>query len=289
MSALTITQGFVTQWDNDLRFEASQKTSRLQRTVTPRGQITGDTFTINRLSDSGLLDAKTQRMALTQLSERDHVTVVVTMQDFYRAEGVDRSDEAKLMANPVTGGNYMAALIAMRNRRLDDIIFQSALATVNLKDGSTEALPSGQKIAAGGTGFTKAKLITLRGLFRKNESDENNGEELFLPYNYRMATDIMSDTTLTSGDFLANQFLQKGDVEGRWMGFTWIPYENINLSAGTYTTAAWTKSAIHLGEGYVIGTVQRRGDMQNLMQVDMAASYGAGRYDTKRVVQVDFV
>lgn len=289
MASTTIPQGFVIQWDNDLRAEASQKPSRLMSTVVDRGTVVGESFTINKLSDSGLLDAKTQRMAATQLAERDHSTYIVPMQDFYRAEGVDRSDEAKLLADPINGGNYMAALVSMRNRRLDDVIFQAALATVTLKDGSTEALPAGQKIVNGGTAFTKAKLITLRGLFRKNEADENNDEELFLPYNYRMATDIMSDTTLTSGDFLANQFLQKGDLAGKWMGFTWIPYEAINFAGGIFSTAAYSKKAIHMGEGYVTGTVQRRPDLQNLMQVDMAASYGAGRYDPKRVVQVDFV
>lgn len=288
MSALTISQGFVIQWDNDLRAEASQKASRLMGTVTPRGTITGESFTINKLSDQGKLDAKTQRMGQTQLSERTHSTYIVPMQDFYRAEGVDRSDEAKLLANPMDG-NYMAALVSMRNRRVDDVIFQAAGATVTLKDGTTEVLPSSQKIVAGGTGFTKAKIILLRGLFRQNEADEHAGEDLYLPYNYRMATDILADTTLTSADWLSGQFLQKGDVAGKWMGFNWIPYEGINLAGGTYTTFAWSKSGIHLGEGYVTGTVQRRADMQNLMQVDMAASYGSGRYDTRRVAQVDFV
>jgi len=291
MGAQTIPQHFVIQWDNDLRFQASQKESRLMGTVTSRGTITGESFTINRLSDTGMLDQKTQRFAQTQLSERDHSTVIVTMQDFYRAEGVDRSDEAKLIANPISGGGgaYMQGLIQMRNRRVDDIIFQAALATVTMKDGSSIALPAGQKIVAGGTGFTKAKLIQMRGLFRKNEADAHTGEDLYLPYNYRMATDILSDTTLTNADFMATKFLQEGDIVGKWMGFTWIPYESILFDGTTYTTAAWAKSGIHLGDGYVEGTAQRRPDMQNLMQVDMAASYGAGRQDEVKVVQTSFV
>lgn len=288
MASTTIPQGFVIQWDNDLRTEASQKQSRLMGSVTERGSITGESFTINRLSDAGLLDEKTQRMAQTQLAERDHATVVVPMRDFYRAEGVDRSDEAKLLANPMSG-SYMDALIAMRNRRADDIIFQAAGATVTMKDATTEALPAGQKIVAGATAFTKAKLIQLRGLFRKNEADDLAGEELYLPYNFRMATDIMSDTTLTSADWMASQFLQKGDVSGKWMGFNWVPYEGITFDGTTYTTYAWSKKGLHFGEGAVVGTVQRRGDLQNLMQVDMAASYACGRYDTKRVVEVKFV
>ena len=93
----------------------------------------------------------------------------------------------------------------------------------------------------------------------------------------------------TSADFLANKFLQEGDVVGNWLGFTWIPFEGIDpVSSSTYYTVAWAKSAIHLGDGYVEGRVDRRPDKKNLWQTTINCSMAAGRQDEKGVVEVAY-
>ncbi|MGU7802594.1 phage capsid protein, partial [Escherichia coli] len=94
------------------------------------------------------------------------------------------------------------------NRKKDDVIYRALLDTVLRKTSSggayaPVALPASQKIVAGGTGMTKAKLIAAKAMFRRNECDEQNGEELYITYNADMLTQILSDTTLTSADFMA--------------------------------------------------------------------------------------
>ncbi|WP_236025728.1 phage capsid protein, partial [Algoriphagus oliviformis] len=92
-------------------------------------------------------------------------------------------------------------------------------------------------------------------MFRRNECDEQNGEELFITYNADMLTQILSDTTLTSADYMAVKMLQEGAVSGNWLGFKWLAYEKLDsASAGdpavtTKTAAAWCKSAVHFGTG----------------------------------------
>lgn len=286
----TIPQWFVQQWDTAIRTEVSQKDSRLMSAVTDRGQITGESFTINRMADDGgLLDANNVRHGDTEWSIETHSAAVVNMADFYRATPLDRNDIPKMLVNPVTGGDYMAQLIARRNRRIDDIIYQAARGSVTMKDGSTIALPATQKVAAGGTAFTKAKLIGAKKIFRRNEADREAGEELYIVYNDEMLEDILSDTTLTSADFLAVKMLQEGDVSRNWMGFRWIPYNGIQLSGGSYFTIAWAKSGIHFGKGYEEGNVTRRGDKKDTWQVSLGASYGAGRQDEKKIVEIAFV
>jgi capsid protein len=286
----TIPQWFVTQWDTAVRTEASQKDSRLMAAVTDRGSISGESFTINRLADDGsLLDANTVRHGDTEWQLEAHSAVVVNMSDFYRAVPLDRNDIPKMLVNPVTGGDYMRNLMSRRNRRIDDIIYRAARATVTLKDGSTIALPSTQKVAVGAAAFTKAKLITTRKIFRRNEADKEVGEELFILYNDEMLEDILSDTTLTSSDFLAVKMLQEGDVSRNWMGFRWIPFNGIEKVSTDYFTIAWAKSGIHFGRGYEEGNVTRRGDKKDAWQVSMGASYGAGRQDEKKVVEIAFL
>jgi len=281
---------FVTQWDNAIRIEASQKESRLQSTVFDRGSITGESFTVNNLADDGaLLDANTVRHGDTELSLETQSSRIAQMQDFYRATLLDRNDIPKMLVNPVTGGDYMRNMMSRKNRRIDDIIYQAARATVTLKDASTIVLPATQKVAVGGTAFTKAKLITTRKIFRRNEADKYAGEELYLLYNDEMLEDILSDTTLTSADFLAVKMLQEGDVSKNWMGFNWVPYNGITKVATDYFTIAYAKSGIHFGRGYEEGKVTQRGDKKDAWQVSMGASYGAVRQDEKKVVEISFL
>jgi roadblock/LC7 domain-containing protein len=285
----TITQAFVQQWDSAVRAEAAQRDSRLMACVHDRGTITGESFSINFLGDDGsLLDANSVRHGDTEWTDPVHSTPIVNMSDFYKAFPLDRNDIPKMLVNPVTGGDYMRLLMNQRNRRIDKIIYDAARGSQLKKDGTSEALPAGQLIAHGGTGLTKAKLIQAKKIFRTNEADEHAGEELFLAYNDVMLEDILADTTLTSADYMAVKMLQSGDVSGKWMGFKWIPFNGITLSGSTYATIAWAKSGIHLGKGYEEGNVTRRGDKKDAWQVSMAASYGAGRQDSKKVVEISF-
>lgn len=282
----TVTRQFVTQFDSDLRLLAQQKDSRLRNTVFNRGTIEGSSFTINNL-DKVEMDENTVRHGDTIWSDIDHTARTVPMRDFFKALPLDRADIPKMKVNPVTGGQYMQQLVAARNRKIDDIIFAAALGSISSVDGSTGpyTLPAGQIIAAGGTGLTKAKIIQARSIFRANEADE---EELFFLWDSLAMTQILSDTTLTSADYMAGKMIQDGNVAGKWLGFTWIPYERTTVAGGVHTTAAYSKDAIHFGMGFEEGDVAKRADKKNSLQVSMAGSYAAGRQDEKKVVQISF-
>lgn len=285
--AESITQAFVQQFDNTIRLQAQQKVSRLEATVTDRGNIVGESFTANRLAPLGLTPEKTGRHADTVWDDIIHSTRVALMKDFYQALPVDRNDEPKLLANP--NGAYTESLTAAWNRRKDDIIYQALVGNAQTKEGAQIALPSTQIILNGGTGFTKAKVIQTKKLFRQREADAHNGEELFILYTAEMLDDILSDTTLTSADFLAGKMLQDGDVSRKWMGMTWVPYEAINSAAGVFRTVAYTKSSLHKGTGFFEGRAQRRADKQDALQLSAAGSQGAVRVEEEKVVAIDFV
>jgi hypothetical protein len=288
IGATDITQAFVQQWDSSIRTAAQQADSRLLKAVTDRGTITGDGFTINNMG-SIELDANTVRHGDTEWSDIAHTNRLGVMQDFYKALPLDRNDIPKMIVNPVTGGDYMRQLINARNRKIDAVIYAALGGTINSKDGVTaNVLPSGQKIAHGSAAFTKAKIIQARSIFRSNEADDEAGEELFMMYDSHCLNTILSDNNLTSSDWMAMQMLQAGKVATNWLGFTWIPYQSLTFTASTYYTYAWAKSGMHFGKGYEEGNVTRRGDKKDLWQVSMGASYGAGRQDEFKVVEIAF-
>ena len=286
----SITEAFVQQFDTQIRLECGQKESRLMRAATDRGTITGESFTANMLDDDGgELDEDNTRHGDTVWSDLTHLTPVANMYDYFKAFPVDRADEPKLLANPT--GKYMDLLIRYRNRRMDKILYNALRGTQTLKDGSTEVLPSTQKIAHGSAGMTKNKIIEAKSIFRANECDEENDEELFIIYTDKVLQDILADTTLTSADYMAGQMLQTGTLKGKWLGFNWIPYQKIYNDGGgtpTYFTVAWAKSGVQFGQGFVEGDAARRKDKKNTMQVSMAGSWGALRTEAKRVVEIAF-
>jgi hypothetical protein len=286
----TITQAFVQQFDSAIRMLSAQMESRFKAAVTDRGTITGDSFTANLLDPAGDMPLDTVRHGDTVFSDITHSARKALMKDYFDALPLDRADIPKMIVNPVTGGQYASTLVGKWNRTaVDKQIYRAARDSALNGDGTTTALPSAQKIAHGSAGFTKAKLITTRKLFRANELDQHNGEELFIAYTAEMLEDILSDTTLTSADFLAVQMLQEGDVARKWMGFNWIPFEGIDpVSSSTYYTIAWCKSAIHFGQGFQEGRVDRRPDKKNLFQTSLAGSTGAVRAKDKGVVEIAY-
>ena len=286
----TITTAFVQQFDNAIRMLGAQMQSRFMGAVTDRGTITGDSFTANMLDPSGDMPRDTVRHGDTVFSDITHSTRKALMLDYFDALPLDRADIPKMLVNPVTGGQYAQTLLSKWNRSaVDKIVYRAARDSALNSDGTSTALPAGQKIAHGTAGFTKAKLITVRKLFRANELDQHNGEELYIAYTADMLEDVLSDTTLTSADFLAVQMLQDGDVSRKWMGFNWIPFEGIDpVSSSTYYTIAWAKSAIHFGTGFQEGRVDRRPDKKNLFQTSLAGSTGAVRAKDKGVVEIAY-
>lgn len=287
----TITAAFVTQFHDSFVAAAEQKESRLESTVTNRGMITGSSFTAN---DMGTVEANqvTSRYSDTEWSIPDSGTRQALMSDYDIAIPVDPKDLSKLLANPQ--GDYLQRAVAAMNRKKDRVIYDAIRGAALRKTDESGAyagvsLSGGQVIAHGSTGMTKAKLITAKSQFRRNEADEQNGEELFIAYNAYMLEDILTDTTLTSADFMAVKMLQEGSLAGKWLGFNWVPYENLVLSGSTYTTVAWAKSGVHVGTGDNVTTdVGPRRDKRNLIQIYAAMSIGAVRVNEQKCMTIDF-
>ena len=286
-----ITAAFVQQFADGFMMVAQQKDSRLQSTITDIGGVTGTSFTANNMGQTQAVQVL-NRLGDTEWQDNPNDTRVVMMQDWDWSTPVDKYDVPKLKANPQ--GPYTQNGVAALNRAKDAVIY-NALIGPSLARASeatpytTIVLPSTQKIVDGGVGMTKAKLITTKKLFRKVEADEQNGEELYMLYDSEMLEDILSDTTLTSADFMAVQMLQDGKLSGKWLGFNWVPYEALRTVGTVKTTVAYTKTSTQFGTGLnrEIDIGPRR-DKRNATQIYIGESYGAGRVQENKVVTVDY-
>jgi hypothetical protein len=287
----TITAAFVQQFHDSFVAAAEQKESRFESKVMNRGMIVGSSFTAN---DMGTVEMSqvTNRYGDTEFTIPDVGTRQALMSDYDIAVPVDQFDLPKLLANPQ--GDYLQRMLAAAQRKKDAVIYAALKGSALRKTDESgsfaaTALPAAQLIAAGGTGMTKAKIIQAKKIFRANEADEHNGEELYMAYDSGMLEDILADTTLTSADYMAVKMLQEGAIDGKWMGFTWVPYELLS-GTSTKTTVAWCKSAAHVGMGKGITTdIGPRRDKRNLIQIYAAMSIGSVRVNESKVVTVDYV
>ncbi len=291
-----ITAAFVQQFHDNYELASQQNESRLLKTVVNRGKIVGESFTINDMGQVEMA-ASGARFGDTAWTIPDAGTRSVLMNDFDLFIPIESRDIPKLKAHP--NDKYIKLLYNAKNRKIDDIVYQAAIGTINRKsvaDNGTAtttptALPADQIILSG-FGTLKQKIIKAKSIFRKNEADEHNGEQLYILYTSDMLSSILGDTTLTSADFMAGKMLQDGGVGGKWMGFNWIPYEKLNQGAavGELRTVAYCGSAIHFGEADITGfDITTRSDKKNIKQVGGVHSLAAGRANEKKVVAIDFV
>lgn len=292
-----ITAAFVQQFHDTYEIASAQNESRLLKTVVNRGKIEGESFTINDMGQVEM-SASGARMGDTTWTIPDAGVRSVLMNDFDLFIPIEPRDVPKLKANPQD--KYMKLLLSARGRKIDDIIYQAAVGSVSRKtvsDAGVAAtapvvLPAGQIILSA-FGTLKQQLVKAKAIFRANENDEHNGEQLYILYSSTMLEKILGDTTLTSADFMAGRMLQEGGVGGKWLGFNWIPYEKLNNGAAGATarrTVAYCGSAVHFGDADITSfDISTRPDKKNMKQVGGVHSFAAGRANETKVVAIDFV
>lgn len=279
----------VKHFDAAIRAKAQQTNTRMAMTALDRGNVTGESFTISSLeAATGRMTEVTTRFGDTVFRAADHEVRNIPMRDFFEALPVDRTDLPKLLVDPASG-SYQKNLLSLWAREQDALFYDAARGNTSLKDGSTVALPASQKIAAGGTGLTKAKIVQTRKLFRSNEQDQHNGKQLYMAYTADMLEDILAnDTELIDQDIIKLQLLQAGDLKGEWAGFIWTPYESVDVVGSEAFTIAWCDDAIHKGTGYMEGNIDNRPDKRRLKQVSLEGSIAFGRAEETGVVEIAY-
>lgn len=280
-----ITEAFVQQFADNFKHVAQQKMSRLESTVTIEPNIVGMSKSVNRLGQR-TAQRRTQRHGDTPINDQPHSTRFVDLYDWEDGDMVDDQDKIRMLVDPTS--DYVQAMVAGMNRAKDDVII-SALGgpARTTQAGGNILLPASQKIAVGGTGLTKAKIIQAKKIFRLNEADEEAGEELYMIYHANALTDILADTQLTSADFMTVKMLQEGTLKGSWMGFRWIPSERLPKAAATRFCYAYAKSGVVLGKGNEITTRVGEDPGKGFnVRIYAKQSLGSVRVEEEKVVEI---
>lgn len=317
-----ISAAFKQQFHDSFEIALQKTESILSPYVVSRGAIQGSSFTINDLGQVEMHKRTfADRFTATKFDVPDAGTRLVVLEDYDLYVPVEPTDRRRLTAQ--VDGPYMQLMVAAANRAKDKLILNAMFSDIQRKEDNTldsykptgatgykaVPLPDSQIVRAGTLAapakLTKDALIQARAQMRKNLADN---EEMYILYNSDMLLQILSDDKyLTNADFMALEFLRKGDIAGQWLGFNWIAYEDLPATKPDFTlstasgaaaqvkennvtsTPIFTKTALHLGTGQNYTTdVGTRLDLRLITQLSAQMSYGAGRANEKKVMRLAF-
>lgn len=146
------------------------------------------------------------------VSNRD---VIVTIEDWYASEYVDRSFKNKLAVNAVD--EYTKLCSWAIARRADQMIID---VIANATYSTTPTSSQGAQIAAGGTGFTYTKFLAGHKFLRQRSA--NKGRRICM-IDAEGEADLLDQTELTSSDFVNKKALESDGLNGMTiMGITFV-------------------------------------------------------------------
>lgn len=284
-----ITEAFVQEFADNFRHVAQQKQSRFEPTVMIEPGIRGTSKSINRLGQR-TAQRRTTRHGNTPLNDQPHSTRYLDLIDWEDGDMIDEQDKVRMLVDPTS--DYVAAIVAALNRAKDRVVIDAlggaARTTVA---GGTATLPAGQIIAAGGQGLTRAKLITAREIFRRNETDSEAGEDVYIAMSASGLGDLLTDTTMTTTEINTVLSMQSGTYSNATLfGFKVVPCEFLPLNGTTRSLFAYAKSGVSMGIGENIVTEVAKDPSRSFStRVYCRMSIGAVRVEEEKVVQIDIV
>lgn len=220
---------------------------------------------------------------------------------FAVSDYVDKLDTVRMLNNPTS--SIVQAFGAAAARQIDKTVFTAALGTVYTgKDGTTPVvLPSAQKIAQGGTGFTYAKIRELvRRLRQRNALMK--GDTIHVYMTSKQEEQLIDTAEMKSSDYNNKKVLVNGGLDGddfyachfhvvddhfdesagtvSYM----LPWASAN--SGTRSCIAWVKSGIKLAVPVMDGEVVWDPKKYSTF-VSAVLDLGAYRANDRKVIQID--
>jgi len=278
-----ITTAFVNQFGANIDLLSQQKDSRFMGKLRMESQ-TGETGFYEQVGPTAALE-RTSRHSDTPRIDTPHSRRAVTLRTFEWADLIDQADKVRLLIDPTS--TYAQSAMMALNRSRDDIIIEAALGSSKTgKSGTTlVTLPASQKVVAGGTGLTIAKLRSAAEILNANDVDPDIRR--YLAFSAQQLTNLLATTEITSSDFNTVKALVEGKVN-EFLGFTFVRSERLTLDSNSdRQIIAWAEDGLLLAQGSNnITRIAERADKSHSVQVFRSEDFGATRMEEDKVVEI---
>ena len=287
--SIQITTAFVKAYAAGIRLLQQQRDSRLRMAVLVDNSVVGDREFYDQVSATAMSQI-TNRHGDTTYTDTPHARRMVTLDPYDVADLVDRSDERRLLNNPVN--SYSRSMAMAANRQIDDILFPAFDATASTgNDGSGSAAFdanfSNTEIGGAGT-VTIADLTLCRSILEAAENDEDEDDfKWFCAVSADFRRRLLNNTTLTSADFNTVKALVNGQID-QFLGFQWLKSQRSQIDASDVRdTFFWVKSSMQLAISQdATAFIDRLPTKRHSIQVRYEIDAGATRLDESGVYRL---
>ena len=282
-----ITTAFVQQYKSNLLVLSQQKGSKVRNAVRADTDIVGKSTFVDRLGATAAVQ-RTTRHGDTPLVDTPHSRRKVSLVPYEWADLIDNADKVRLLIDPQS--DYAMNAGNAFGRSMDDVILAAAGGTAYTgEDGSgTQALPSGQKVAAGAANLTLAKLLSAREILNAGDVEM---EDRFIYVSPAMMTSLLNTTEIKSSDYNTVKALVQGQID-TYLGFKFIEATRApaNSTADGHFAYVWQRRGLYLAIGEDIKTrISERADKSYSVQVYGCMDIGATRVEDEAVVEIDCI
>jgi len=288
--SVEITTAFRQEYKSGIEMLVQQMSSQM-RTAVREESISGKRAFFDQIGAVAASEA-TELHADTQYVNTPHKRRSVSAKTYRVADLVDVPDLIRTLNDPTNA--YSQAFAAALNRAIDREVAAAALGTAYTGETGTGtvALPAGQKIAAGGAGFTLAKLRDAMKRF-KAANAIMPGDDLYVAWTSAQEDEFMDTSEVKSVDYNTQKVLVSGGIEG-FYGFRFIRLEDaadgalLPKSGSTRSCFAWARSGLLLGLGQdITARIDPIPAKNYAVQVYASMDIGATRMQEEKVVQID--
>jgi len=282
--SVEITTAFVEQYGSNIDLLSQQKNSRFQAFVRNESQ-TGESGFYEQVGATDVQEA-VSRHDDTPRMDTPHARRKVGLRTFRWADLIDKADKVRMLIDPAS--TYAMSAVMAMNRKRDDILIAAALGTAYT--GATGAtavtLPSAQKVVAGATGLTIAKLRDTKEIL--DAADVDPDMPRYFAVNAATLKDLLATTEITSSDYNVVKALVAGQVD-TFMGFKFIQTQRLTLDANSdIQNFAWAQDGLLFvtGSDGTETRITERPDKNHSVQVWRQEVFGATRMEEAKIVEV---
>lgn len=243
--AATIDQGFITQFESEVKLAYQQLGSKLRNTVRLKTNVSGSTVRFPKLG-SGTAGAKARNGNVPVMNAvRSYADA--TMSDWYAAEYVDKLDEVK--TNVDERKILVETCAAALGRKVDNLVITAAALSIPAAYANTTAYAT-----YGSSNYYKAiKAAVIQGYQVLNNSDvPDDGNRVCLvgPHQWNH---LLNNTEFGSSDYVGPEqhpWLNGATQARKWLNTVFIMHSGLATanSAGSRICLMYHRNAIGLGE-----------------------------------------
>lgn len=232
--SIHLTDVAITEYDAMVKAVYQAEGFKLRNTMRTKMGVVGSTVQFPK-QGKGLAQQKATQDDVVPMN-LNYDPVTVTLANWHAAEYSDIFDQQEVNFDDM---KEIARAAAMAIGRRSDQIAIDALA----------ASGTSNTIAAGGTGFTYAKYLTMNKFFA--QVGVSRSEERFVVLNAAAEEDLLNEDKFINRDYTTSNLLSDGRLDGkRVMGYTWIVIPDMDEGGVASGFAyAWARQSI----GFAVG------------------------------------